>query len=159
MVYVFDLDGTLSCGKHRLHLLPTPETRNVNSAWDKFNLASKDDAPIKDNIELLKHLYKHANIIILTGRSAIARDVTEEWLQENRIPHDLLIMRPQDDHRRDIEFKEENLLSIQEDFGNIIACFDDLEHVCKHIRSLGITCHQVTHYDDVTLDKTPQEKK
>lgn len=54
-------------------------------------------------------------------------------------------MRPAADHRRDIEFKEEKLREIG--LERIVACFDDLEHVAKHIRSLGVTCHLVTHYD------------
>lgn len=143
---VFDLDGTLACGKHRLHLLPQEADAHRTEAWDGFNLASGDDAPIEDNIKLLRHLWTLGlHVIILTGRCDVARDVTLGWLKSNRVGHNQLIMRPAADHRRDIEFKEEKLREIGLD--RILCCFDDLEHVAKHIRSLGVTCHLVTHYD------------
>lgn len=143
---IFDLDGTLACGKHRLHLLPQEADASRTEAWDEFNLAAGDDAPIEDNIKLLRHLWTIGlNVIILTGRCDVARDVTLDWLKANRVGHNQLIMRPAADHRRDVEFKEEKLREIGLD--NILCCFDDLEHVAKHIRSLGVTCHLVTHYD------------
>lgn len=143
---VFDLDGTLACGKHRLHLLPQEADAHRTEAWDEFNLAADGDAPIEDNIKLLRSLFKDGNwIVILTGRCDVAIDVTKQWLFDNYVPHQQLLMRPAADHRRDIEFKEEKLREIGLD--NILCCFDDLEHVAKHIRSLGVTCHLVTHYD------------
>lgn len=143
---IFDLDGTLACGKHRLHLLPQEADANRTEAWDEFNLAAGGDSPIKDNIKVLNALYEAGyRIIILTGRCDIATGITWHWLFDNGVPHHELIMRPAADHRRDVEFKEEKLREIGLD--NILCCFDDLEHVAKHIRSLGVTCHLVTHYD------------
>lgn len=145
--YVWDLDGTLACGKHRLHLLPSKDTANRTEAWDAFNMASGGDAPILDNIRLMNELYQFGKrIIILSGRCDVAKVITEKWLWEHGCNFNQLIMRPAADHRRDIEFKEEVLRDIGLD--RIVACFDDLEHVAKHIRSLGVTCHLVTHYDD-----------
>lgn len=144
---IWDLDGTLACGKHRLHLLPKPEDANVTSGWLRFNMASGADAPIKDNIQLMHSLFCcRYKTIILTGRSDDALEITEHWLERHGVPYDRLIMRPKGDHRKDIEFKEEKLREIGLD--RILCCFDDLEHVVKHIRSLGVTCHQVTHYDN-----------
>ena len=77
-----------------------------------------------------------------------------EWLKINRVAYDELIMRKQSDHRTDVEFKEEALRKIGLD--KILCCFDDLNHVAKHIRSLGVTCHLVTHYEEQRLDKTPR---
>lgn len=144
--YVFDLDGTLACCKHRLHLLPTKDTAHRTEAWDSFNLAAGGDSPILDNIRLMNELFRFGKrIIILSGRCDVAKAVTEKWLWEHGCNFNQLIMRPAADHRRDIEFKEEKLREIG--LERIIACFDDLEHVAKHIRSLGVTCHLVTHYD------------
>lgn len=146
-IYIFDLDGTLSDGRHRLHLLPSKDTAHRTEAWDAFNLAADKDLPFVDNIRLMNELFQFGKkIIILTGRSDVAKAVTEKWLWEHGCNFNQLIMRPADDHRRDIEFKEDKLKFIGLD--RIIACFDDLEHVAKHIRSLGVTCHLVTHYDD-----------
>ena len=140
---VFDLDGTLSDGKHRLHLLPTAGL-NINQSWDEFNLASKDDTPLQDNIDLCNILGLTHRIMILTGRSAIAKDITVAWLDKHGVDYDNLIMRGENDHRKDVDFKESVLLPLKE---HILCAFDDLEHVAEHIRGLGITCHLVTKYD------------
>ena len=144
-IIVWDLDGTLACGKHRLHLLPKPEDANLTSGWLAFNMEAGKDAPIQDNIDLLRITQRNHKIIILTGRSDDAYRITYAWLRKHSIYYDELMMRPKYDHRKDIEFKEEALREIGLD--RILCCFDDLEHVVKHIRSLGVTCHQVTHYD------------
>lgn len=145
-IIVFDLDGTLACGKHRLHLLPKPEDANHTAGWLAFNMEADKDVPIQDNIDLMNSMSEEWELIILTGRSDDAEVITEDWLERHGVPYDRLIMRPKGDHRKDIVFKEEKLREIGLD--RILCCFDDLEHVVKHIRSLGITCHQVTHYDD-----------
>ena len=144
-IVVFDLDGTLSDGRHRLPLLPAIEDRSRDSAWINFSLAAIDDTPITDNISLLRMLSIHYDIIILTGRGAVSRDITIKWLRENYVPYDRLIMRPIGDCRPDTEFKEAMLKQIG--LGEILCCFDDLKHVANHIRSLGVTCHLVTDYE------------
>lgn len=152
--YIFDLDGTLADGRHRLHLLPAKEDAHKTHAWNDFNLASGRDMPILDNIQLMNELYQYGKrIVILTGRSDIAYSITNRWLWEHGCNFNELIMRPESDHRRDIEFKEAAL----RDYGleRIAACFDDLDHVAKHIRSLGVTCHLVTHYDTQCVSTSP----
>jgi phosphoglycolate phosphatase-like HAD superfamily hydrolase len=156
-IIVWDLDGTLSCGKHRLHLMPSIEDSHLTHSWDQFNLAAGDDDPIEDNIKLLNNQPASWEIIILTGRCDVARAVTVEWLKKHRVHYDGLIMRKQSDHRTDIEYKEEELRKIG--LNNILCAFDDLEHVAKHMRSIGVTCHLVTHYDEQRLDTTPREEK
>lgn len=154
-VVIWDLDGTLRDGKHRLHLLPKKEDAHRCDAWDEFNMAAVNDSPILDNIELLKATTRRFRVIILTGAGEVSRTITERWLWENGVPYDCLIMRARDDHRVDTAFKQEvlNLITGKLVGGRIVACFDDAEHIVKHIRCMGITCHQVTHYDNPTLDK------
>lgn len=153
---VFDLDGCLSDGKHRLHLLPAFEDRGNTHAWVDFNMAADKDEPIQDNIDLLNILSLTHRIIILTGRGAVAKDITVEWLDKHGVKFDNLIMRGQDDHRRDVDFKESILSPMKE---HIICCFDDLEHVAKHIRGLGITCHLTTHYEAPLLHQQDHRKE
>lgn len=146
-VIIWDLDGTLACDKHRLHLLPKPEDAGRTEGWLAFNMEAGKDAPIQDNINLMRTNAEGGYLtVILTGRSDDALEITREWLRAHEVPYTFLIMRPKGDHRKDVEFKEEKLREIGLD--RILCCFDDLEHVVKHIRSLGVTCHQVTHYDN-----------
>lgn len=152
--YIWDLDGTLSDGRHRLHLLPKKDEAHLTYSWDKFNLAAGEDLPFLDNIRLMNELYQFGKrIVILTGRSDVAKHITEKWLWEHGCNFNQLIMRPASDHRRDIEFKEAKLKEIG--LERIVACFDDLEHVAKHIRSLGVTCHLVTHYYTQCVSTSP----
>lgn len=156
-IAIWDLDGTLSCGLHRLHLLPAKEDAHRCEAWNEFNLAAKDDAPIRHNIELYKTMWRAGwTCIILTGRGDVARKVTEDWLLKHGIMPGKysLIMRAADDHRVDTVFKEEVVNMIRQRMNHeVIMAFDDAEHVVKHFRQMGVPCLQVTHYDNPSLDK------
>jgi FMN phosphatase YigB (HAD superfamily) len=143
---VVDLDGTLADGRWRLHLLPTPERRHLDEAWAEFNLAGADDPPFQDTIDIVNSLSLTYRIIILTGRGAVAREVTEQWLDDHGVVYDKLIMREIGDCRKDTDFKRAQL----EDIGieNIVCAFDDLPHIVDFMRELGITVYEVTRYED-----------
>lgn len=142
---IMDLDGTLACGKHRLHLLPT-ENYHITASWIPFNKACPDDAPIWDNIEVCNSLYKSYIVIILTGRSDDAEKETVEWLAKHGVKYHYLVMRKADDNRKDTVIKEEFLKSLG--IENILCAFDDSEAVIRHFRSLGVTTYQVCEYED-----------
>ena len=148
---IWDLDGTLADGRHRLHLLPTKDYDKTES-WTEFNLASIWDSPFPDNIEVcnLFAFGDYYNVVILTGRSDVARRITEDWLDSHGVRYNELVMRSQSDNRKDTVIKEEYLRSIG--LENILCCFDDLPHVAYHLRSLGLTCHLVTHYEEQRTD-------
>ncbi len=143
-IIIFDLDGTLADGKHRLHLLPR-DNYGETSAWKQFNMACFDDAPIKDNIDLCNALNRNYAVIILTGRSDDAEKETRRWLQFHGVEFYQLIMRSKNDNRKDIVIKEEVLRTLG--LNRILCAFDDSPSVIKHFRSLGITTHAVTEYD------------
>jgi hypothetical protein len=115
-------------------------------SWDEFNKLAIYDKPIEDNILLCNSLSRMWDIIILTGRNEIVRADTEAWLNDNGVRYSQLIMRSLDDDRKDIHTKEEVVKRIGVE--NILCAFDDLPHVVKHFRSLGITTHQVTEHED-----------
>lgn len=144
-IVIVDLDGTLSDGSHRLHLLPT-ENLHLTESWSEFNRAAAGDSPIKSTIAVINGLWVSGfAIVILTGRSDEVRYETCKWLNENGVKFDEIIMRRQDDNRKDTVIKEEALRAIGLD--NIVCAFDDSPNVVKHFRSLGITTYQVTEYD------------
>lgn len=144
-IVVCDLDGTLSDGSHRLHLLPT-ENLHLTESWREFNRAAAGDSPIKSTIAVINGLWVSGfAIVILTGRSDEVRYETCKWLNENGVKFDEIIMRRQEDNRKDTVIKEEALRAIG--LGNIVCAFDDSPNVVKHFRSLGITTYQVTEYD------------
>lgn len=149
-IIIWDLDGTLACGKHRLHLLPK-EDYHLTKSWEKFNLACFDDAPIQDNIQLMQSMHGAGYItVILTGRSAIARELTEDWLDKHGIQYDHMKMREEDDNRKDTVIKEEFLRNLG--LKRVLCCFDDLPQVASHLRDIGLTCHLVTEYTNDRVD-------
>lgn len=157
-VVIWDLDGTLSDGRHRLHLLPSKDKAHRTEAWFDFNKAASSDLPILDNISLMNLMFRNGmKVIILTGRSDHVIEETQKWLYDNGCCYHRLIMRSKHDHRKDTEYKEEMLNSIGLD--RILCCFDDLEHVAKHMRSLGLTCHLVTHYEEKRIDTISHEER
>lgn len=144
-IVIVDLDGTLSDGSHRLHLLPT-ENLHLTESWSEFNRAAAGDSPIKSTIAVINGLWVSGfAIVILTGRSDEVRYETCKWLNENGVKFDEIIMRRQEDNRKDTVIKEEALRAIGLD--NIVCAFDDSPNVVKHFRILGITTYQVTEYD------------
>ena len=155
-IVVFDLDGTLSNGKHRNHLVPKPEDAHSTYAWDEHNLEAIHDTPIQDTINICNSLDISYDIVILTGRCDMARGITEEWLEENNVFYEKLIMRGREDHRPDTIYKEEELLLLGLD--NIVCCFDDLEHVAEMIRGLGVTCYLVNKYNKKRVNNTDNKE-
>ena len=105
-ICIFDLDGTLSNGNHRLHLLPKKDL-HLTESWTAFNMAAGGDAPITDTIRVMRAMRTAGFIvIILTGRSDEAREITEKWLVQNGASHyDLLIMRSASAARKDTVLK------------------------------------------------------
>jgi len=154
-IVVFDLDGTLANGKHRNHLVPKPEDAHSTYAWDEHNLESINDTPIQDTIDVCNMIPAGLDIVVLTGRCEMARDITERWLCKHQVAYDKLIMRGREDHRPDTLYKEEELLNLGLD--NILCCYDDLEHVATMMRGLGLTCYLVNKYNKPRVNNTDNE--
>ncbi|QXG07689.1 putative polynucleotide kinase [Erwinia phage Snitter] len=147
-IVIVDLDGTLSDGRGRLHLLPTENT-HLTKTWTEFNLAAVYDLPFKKTIKVVSMLRQAgATIIILTGRSDIAESVTKNWLAINGVQYDFLFMRSHEDNRKDTVIKEEFVWSVG--LSRITCAFDDSPEVIRTFRNLGITTYAVVDYGDVS---------
>ncbi|AQY55263.1 polynucleotide kinase [Escherichia phage vB_EcoS_ESCO41] len=145
-VYLFDYDGTLSDGTHRLHKLPTKDL-HLTESWSEFNRLSEYDQPIESTIQVMNSLYNSgAFIIILTGRSDEVCEISTQWLHDAGAKYNVMVMRQADDNRKDTIIKEEFLRYIG--LHRITAAFDDSPSVVAHFRSLGITTYQVCDYGD-----------
>lgn len=145
-VFIFDLDGTLACGKHRLHALPVNDL-HLTESWLEFNRLSELDSPIDETISVMNMLHDAGGIvIILTGRSDDVIESTTEWLASAGARYNVMVMRGRDDNRKDTIIKEEFLRYIG--LERITAAWDDSPKVIEHFRGLGITTYQVCDYGD-----------
>lgn len=128
---VFDIDGTVSDCRHRLHYLSgSPKD------WESFFAASATDMPLARGVELARSLRISTRIIWVTGRPERFRDLTVAWLDRHGLPVDTLHMRPDDDRRPAPIFKTECVTKIAET-EHIQMIVDDDDHVVAALRAAG----------------------
>ena len=137
-VFVFDIDGTLSNLKHRLHYI-----RNTPKDWGAFKKEIPFDTPHEDIIWLTKVFRPHGNIIICSARDDLNRKETIEWLEKYGVIYDELYMRAHNDYRDDGIIKKELLAEITVKYGIPFMWFDDRNRVVEAVREEGIRVLQV----------------
>lgn len=105
---IVDLDGSLCNNQHRENLLSKGKDANRTEAWDAFNKACIKDDLIVPTYNLIKALQISFNyhMLFVTGRSAVCRDETEQWLERWGFHGYELRMRAKTDHRKAVEFKK-----------------------------------------------------
>ena len=137
--YVFDLDGTLSDPRHRLHLI-----QKAPKDWRQFFASCIDDPPIAHVVDLARRLaVSGATIICVSGRSDEVWQDTARWLIEHGIPSSALYMRAAGDFRPDDVVKLELLHRIRSDGWQPVMAFDDRDCVVAMWRAAGVPCAQV----------------
>jgi phosphoglycolate phosphatase-like HAD superfamily hydrolase len=139
MHIVFDLDGTLADCTHRLHHI---KQRPAN--WPAFFAACSQDEPLEKIIAVAQALHAAGHDIeIWTARCDSVRELTRAWLTDLGIPHTLLLMRSEGDHRDDDQLKREWLgQALQEGFP-VDLVFEDRKRIVDMYRAAGVTCLQV----------------
>lgn len=127
---IVDVDGTLA------HIA---DGRNPYDASRAMN-DELDDAVSVITAMAYQNGYK---VIILTGRSAEHRQVTEEWLEANGVPYDELYTRAEGDTRKDSIVKEELYRTHVEPRYRVKFVLDDRNQVVDMWRNIGLKCLQV----------------
>ena len=141
-VYLFDLDGCLANGDHRLHhIQKTPKD------WTSYFAACGNDEPIHHMIKLLTDVWSDTDFFILTGRSDEVRAETMAWLRKHlhwpELPEDGVFMRKAGDHRPDDVIKMEMLAMVRAMGYEPIMAFEDRDRCVAAYRAAGIPCLQV----------------
>lgn len=130
--------------KIKIHYIKTDLESNL-----QLYTACVDDKPIEDVCRVCRELWG-ASRIFLTGRPEKIRKGTKEWLYLNDMPvgkEDLLLMRPDGDHRPDYEVKREIYEREIKDKYDILGVFEDRQQCVDMWRSVGLTCFQVAKGD------------
>lgn len=102
------------------------------------------DEPILEVIEITQWADDHEfYVIVMSGRDAVCRPETYEWLVKHDVPFDDLIMRPEGDQRKDSIVKMELFDQYIRDEFDVQFVLDDRNQVVDMWRSLGLRCLQV----------------
>ena len=147
-IVIFDLDGTLADITLRRTL--ATDATNGKMDWSVFQDPKNInlDIPNQKVVDML-HMIDNTDkyqIYILSGRSDATQDVTIDWLTNNGINYDHLIMRPQKHlYMADNDLKQMWLDDIGVD--NVAMVFDDRQQVVDMWRRNGLTCFQVADGD------------
>jgi len=140
---IVDIDGTIADISHRKKYVENV----LKKDWVKFFEGVKDDKPIKNIIELVDILSLEYNIVFCTGRGEKLRYLTEQFIQRQfeyiSISNCKILMRSENDRRKDIEVKPELLRKAGISKNEVAFILEDRDSVVKMWRKLGFTCLQV----------------
>lgn len=135
---VFDLDGTIADISHRRVYV-----ENKPKNWAKFNATICDDIPNEPVVQLLRALHASKNpIVICSGREAVSKKVTVDWLARHDIPYSAIYMRRAKDYRQDDVVKADLLDELMNDGWYPWIVVDDRDRVVNMWRQRGFTCLQ-----------------
>ncbi len=143
--WIFDLDGTLADGEHRIHHI-----KKEPKDWRTYFSLCYKDQPIEHMVKLARELWSPnygGAVLVVSGRSDEVRVETIEWLDTHQVPYDRLYMRRAGDYRPDNILKIEMLEQIRADGFEPIMAFDDRARVVQAWRAAGIPCAQVAEGD------------
>ena len=157
---IFDLDGTLANIDSRKELSIGDDDK---MDWDTFfnpKMISLDDP--NDPVIKMAQLFKTDGfkIVIFSGRNDRSFFATKKWLKTNKVPFDLLVMRP-DKFKSDSwpiadgnpvtpdmrfmpdEILKKKMLDTFVDKDDVFLTVDDRQKVVDMWRDNGLTCFQV----------------
>jgi len=125
---IVDIDGTLAHMKGR-----SPYD------WDRVG-EDECDTIIK---EIVNAYDNYGVVIVMSGRDASCRAITEKWLNDNNIVWDTLLMREEGDMRKDSIVKRELFDTYIAGHYFIEYVLDDRQQVVDMWREMGLKCLQV----------------
>lgn len=140
--YIFDIDGTMANGDHRVHHI-----KKSPKDWKTYFALCAKDEPIEPVIDLIRKLSATTTIVYASGRAWQCRMDTKKWLERLRLDPTHLYMRKEGDFRNDDILKLEFLDQIIADGFTPLMVFDDRNRVVKAWRSRGLICAQVAEGD------------
>lgn len=143
---IFDIDGTIANCEHRLHYI---EGKNKN--WQLFYDKCLDDSVITQVSCMIDFFKQNYKIILLTGRPESNLSLTVQWLNNNNIYFDELIMRKNGDYRKSPEYKKENICSLINEGFEIFAAFEDRTDCVEMLKQMNIFVFNVanTQYENI----------
>jgi hypothetical protein len=134
-VWIVDIDGTLA-----------HHERSGRSPYDWSRVSEDEIDPLVARLVDMIHADR-SDVILVSGRDAVCRDATAEWLAKHEIGYLELLMRPEGDNRPDHVVKAEIFDQHIRHYYNVVGVLDDRSQVVKMWRSMGLKCLQVQNGD------------
>jgi beta-phosphoglucomutase-like phosphatase (HAD superfamily) len=128
-----DLDGTVADHEARLKLIPTA----AGGDWEPFYRNQINDPTFEGVAEIVRRL-QDLFIVIVTARPEKYREESQQWLVNNRIPYDAVLMRAEGDHRPNEEVKQDMLDQVYALGWTPFIAFEDHPDTIKMFRDAGI---------------------
>ena len=125
---IFDMDGTLAdVSSIRHHLIPVDHRKDFYS----FHSESVNVPPNSHvvNAAQVAHMMGH-KILIVTARKFLWRHQTAWWLAMHNVPSDMLMMRGNNDQRKDYEVKKDMLMTIRQAY-DVVYAWDDNPNIIR----------------------------
>lgn len=142
-ILLVDIDRTVAASHWRDKLMPN--TKEEAGEWDRYHLASFDDKPIVEVIDLIRLMSLGGWYAIgLTARPGKWRDITMDWIRLHGVYIRELLMRADDDLRGSVAIK---LALFAKRFpsqnGHSFLLLEDRPDVAEAFAKLHITVLQV----------------
>jgi len=128
--YLCDIDGTIAQMNGRGPF-----------EWMKVNT----DLPRKAVIDVVNALAENTNMIMLSGRDGVCKDLSADWMKEQGVDYSYFYIRPAGDNRKDTLIKEEIYFNHIKGKYNVLGVFDDRDQVVHMWRHYGLDVFQVNY--------------
>jgi predicted kinase len=135
-ILLCDIDGTLSDGSHREHLV-----KGEKKDWPAYFSLLSEDSPNSEVIHRVNDLYSTHTVCLVSGRPDTYQRETMLWLIKQGVPYHWLFMRPGSDKRPDTLIKAEFLKHLPKE--KIALVLDDRPSVCRMWEENGLTVEWV----------------
>lgn len=145
---VIDLDGTLSDGTGRYHLV-----KGKHRDYEAFHAKLGEDPVNPPIAALMRAMVLTHTVVCVSARPAKYREATIAWLEKNSLARDfhaLFLLRQENDNTPDQELKRAWLHAYGKE--RVLFTVDDRQKVVDMWREEGITCLQCAAWAD---DKVP----
>lgn len=152
-------------GMHQRYILPTLQDKYTNVKngnaiicdidgtaghktdrnWFEYDKVINDEADFAVRNIVNAFYEKGYTVLFVSGRegTAICKELTQRWLDENGFKHHYLMMRKEGDYRRDSIVKQEIYEQHIKDKYVVEFVLDDRDQVVSKWRELGLKCLQV----------------
>ena len=133
LAVIVDVDGTLTeINQKRKEAIEAKD-------WDTFHALSEFEPPNVLVLDMVKDFQRQSHFIFLiTGRPEKWRKLTQDWLTENEVPCDALLMRNDDNHEPSYAVKKAYLDALIQSRFKIVCALEDRPQDVQMYRAANV---------------------